>query len=132
MSARHRRVYLAAPLSMFGTVEYTRAIVTVKERFPAEVLDAAALFQGNENWRERSSELLPMLDGLVFIADSDGSIGRGVYSEIQDVRSVGKPVWLLGFWTNPPLPTLHEYEALDLRTHPGNDWRRYATVGIRS
>jgi hypothetical protein len=87
------RVYLAAPLGLFGTERHLKALELVRHRFPThELLDAAELFSDTNDWRRRWPGMVRTLDRLVFITDVGGIIGAGVFQEILDAGLRDVPI----------------------------------------
>lgn len=81
------RVYLAAPVTEFGTTAHRRALRVVRDRFPdSEVLDSAQLFADSADWRQRWPEIVHTLNRVIFVSGDDGIIGEGVVQEIVDAR----------------------------------------------
>lgn len=98
------RVYLASPLSTYGTERYERALESVRAKFPrASILPARDLFASNADWRERWRGIVRTLAAVVFFDDADGCIGAGTEQEITDAYRAGVPVLFL---TPPPFDAL--------------------------
>lgn len=119
------RIYLASPLSTYRTPRYDAVLALIEARYPhAELLPARSLFQSNEEWRQRWPGLLATLTDLVFFAVPDGSVGLGVWCEVQDAAD-RMPVWFVDaadHWH--PLDSV----ALDIT---GESLARFATIRIR-
>jgi len=121
----HARIYLASPIATYSTQRYDRRLATVRRRFAdADILEPRLLFDSNSAWKAIWPALLPTLDLVVFFADTDCSVGRGVFAEIQDARTLGVPVLYLadraGFRRNFDLVIIDD----------GISWRRYARVSV--
>jgi hypothetical protein len=119
-----RRVYLASPLSTYQTQRYDAVLAQVEAQYPsAELLPARSLFQSTEDWSNRWPELLPTLTDLVFFAAPDGTVGFGVWCEVQD--SAGCiPIWYVD-----EADRWHPLEDVVLEV-TGESLRRFATVRL--
>lgn len=125
LRALRGRVYVASPIQTYATPRYDAMLARLRQLLPqAEVLPARDLFTSNEDWRQRWPVLLPTLDALVFF-DHRGSIGRGVYQEIEDAAAAGLTV----FYLPHPAAELLPYDGEHVRILPhGRSWERYAEV----
>jgi hypothetical protein len=95
-------------------------------RFPAAVvLSPRELFHSNGHWLAQWSLILPTLDTLVFIADAQGWIGRGVHKEIFDAASLAIPVLLLA-----PDGTFHSLDSIEVLDVGLRGWRQYARIRV--
>lgn len=121
------RLYLAASLGTFTPVvtpHYASVCHAVRAWFPAATLiEARTAFTSNADWLARWPGVLATLAGLVFLADDDGYIGRGVLREVMDAEATVLPVWYCDDGS-----ALHPRDALTIRTDPYGDWRHFATV----
>ncbi len=90
-------VYLAAVKHTFGTLSYRRALRRVADEWPrAVVMDADACgFVSRADWRLRWPFIRDGLDGVVVLAEEDGSIGRETWLEIRDALDSGLPCWFV-------------------------------------
>lgn len=80
-----RRVYVASPITTYQTPRYDLKLALIAQHFPrAEILQPRDLFHSTADWRRRWSRILPTLTDLVFFAETDRTIGLGVWSELQD------------------------------------------------
>jgi hypothetical protein len=118
------RVYVASPITTYQTPRYDQKLAEIAQHFPrAELLQARCLFRSTADWRRRWPQLLPTLTGLVFFANSDRTVGLGVWSEVQD--AVDRiPVWFLDDGNG--------WYALDdfAVQVTGESYARFATVNI--
>jgi hypothetical protein len=97
-------------------------------RFPnAAILSARELFTSNRDWRDRWPLILPTVDALVFIADCDGWIGRGVHTEILDAASLAIPVEFVA-----PDGGFHPLRSVEFLAVGMRGWRQYARIRVRS
>lgn len=119
------RVYVASSLSTYDTPRYDRMISAVRLHVPkADILPARDQFTSNADWRRRWPEILPTLAAVVFF-DDRGTIGRGVYQEIEDAQSVRLPV----FYLPHPDTDLLSYDGESVVTVAhGRSWTHYADV----
>lgn len=102
--AAPNRIYVASPLSTYGTARYDAMVSRVRSHYPdADILPARDLFGSNAHWRRKWPVILPTLDAVVFFDDDDGCIGAGTEQEIADAASAGIPVFFL---TPPPFDRL--------------------------
>lgn len=98
------RVYIASPISTYGTARYDAMVSRVRSHFPeSDILPARDLFTSNADWRRKWPVILPTLDAVVFFDDDDGCIGAGTEQEITDAQSAGIPV---SFLAPPPFDRL--------------------------
>ena len=87
------RLYVARPLTAYGTDLDRRQLARVAEHFPeAEVLDPAAMFTSNAGWLAVWPEMVGTLDLIVLWADEDGFIGAGCLREVIDAMVASVPV----------------------------------------
>ncbi len=91
-----RRVYVASPITTYRTPRYDLKLVLIAQHFPrAEILQPRHLFQSTADWRRRWPRILPTLTDLVFFAETDRTIGLGVWSEPDQDAARCVPVWFL-------------------------------------
>ena len=122
-----KRVYLACPLPLFGTVRYARAQRRVRERFRrALLLLPDQLFANREAWLTGWHLVSRDLTDLVILTDGAGYVGRGTYDEVQSARAAGAHIWLL-----TPEDEWVTGEQLLFSTPNALDWRRYSRVTVR-
>ncbi len=89
------RVYVASPITTYQTARYDRKLDQISQHFPrAEILQSRDLFESTADWRRRRPQILPTLTDLVFFAETDRTIGLGVWSELQDAAGC-IPIWFL-------------------------------------
>ena len=88
-------IYFAAPKSQRDTPRYRQLLAHLRALFPdARIIEGLAAFRDTAHWRATWPAVLASLSVLVFIADGDGWIGRGVWVEVQQART-RVPVYLL-------------------------------------
>jgi hypothetical protein len=86
-SPTRARIYFAAPKSEYGSTHYHQSVAVLRARFPdAVILEGLTLFHDTGHWRAAWPGVLDSITAVVFVADPDGWIGRGVWSEIQAAR----------------------------------------------
>jgi hypothetical protein len=120
------RVYVAAPVTVFGTGAHRLALEVIGERFPdAQLLDAAVLFADSGDWHRRWPAIVRTLDHLIFITQSDGLIGAGVFQEVLDARFRGASVEYL-----MASGTFVAVEDVTFRMVGAGDARRFARVRV--
>lgn len=119
------RVYVAMPVSAFGTSLHERALAAVRDRFPtSELVDASELFDDSADRRRRWPAIVRTLDHLVFAAH-EGLIGAGVFQEVLDARFEGVTVeYVSSSGAFVPI------EEVTLRMLADGDPRRFAEVRI--
>src|SRR5262249_32006761 len=83
------------------------------------------LFTSNRDWLDQWPLILPSLDALVFIADAQGWIGRGVHKEILDASSLTTPVMFL-----TPDGAVHPFDAIEFLDVALRGWRQYARIHV--
>jgi hypothetical protein len=89
-------VYLAAPITEYGTERYQRLAGALRARLAGwRILEARDLYVGTCDWLQRWPDVLPTLSHLVFLSTPNGWIGRGVWTEIQDALKHGIPIYYL-------------------------------------
>ncbi len=88
------RVYFAHPMITYGSVREEEALEAIAKRFPvAEIINPADL--GADVEMREFFQLVRDADVVVFIASTNGTIGRGVHSEVEHAKRLGKKVFLL-------------------------------------
>lgn len=119
-----RRVYVASPITTYGTPRYDLKLALIAQHFPrAEILQPRHLFQSTAEWQKRWPRILSTLTDLVFFAEIDRTIGLGVWSELQDAAD-RLPVWFLSDddrW--------HSLDDVSIHV-TGDSLSRFATVSI--
>ncbi len=88
------KIYFATTLDQYDKPEYPTVLADVRGYFgpEAEILESRALWHSNDHWRGAWPGLLPTVDALAVWPRPDGTIGAGVYREVQDAREHGIPV----------------------------------------
>ncbi len=121
----HEPVYIASSLSTYDTPRYAAMLTRLRDLLPdAELLSARDLFTCNADWLRKWPEILPTLAAVVFF-DDRGSVGLGVYQEVEDAQSVRLPV----FYLPHPAADLMPYDGEIVRLLPhGRSWAHYADV----
>jgi hypothetical protein len=118
-------VYLASSMTTYQTPRYDAMIAHVQRAFPgAELLPARGLYTSSAHWLATWPDHLKRLTATVFFAEVDGSVGKGVYKEIEDSLTAGLPVYYLHD-DGGMVPR----EAVSLiLIRGGMDWRKFARV----
>jgi hypothetical protein len=117
VSARPR-VYIAHPLSTYGTLHERRSLAALRRLLPGvRLLNPAAMFASSPDWLERWPDVLDGIDALVVVPDEGGAVGAGVVRELCDAHGVLVPVALF----NPGTEKLHRLARLDFPPVP-NPW----------
>ena len=95
--------------------------------FPrATILEPKRLFRSRQHWLTTWPVLLPTLTRVVFFAADGGWLGRGVLTELQDVKARRLPIHLLAE-NGELIPwTQLTFSIPD----PGN-WTRHLQVSVR-
>lgn len=115
------RVYVAGPMQAYKCAHFDRAVAIASELHPgAEILDARGMFATTAVWLREWPAIAGTIDVVLFVADLDGYIGRGVLREVQDVANLGGQVLFVDGETITPLFTVGPTND--------NDWRRHAQV----
>lgn len=118
-----QRVYFASPLGTYWTKRYEARLALVRRRFTkAKILEPRHLFKNGDAWRAAWPKLVRSVSALAFIADSDGSIGYGVFAEVHDARRYGMATWYL--CDQGAFHRDFDFELID----GGASWRRYERV----
>ncbi|MDX2059501.1 MAG: hypothetical protein SFV24_16945 [Gemmatimonadales bacterium] len=87
------RIYLAAPITVYGTPAWCTANTRVTAAHPGSIiLNPMAVFRDRRDWQARLPAVLRGVTRLVFLTDAEGFIGRGVDHEIASAIAVGCPV----------------------------------------
>ena len=120
-------LYVASPITCYSTPRYDQMLEHVRRHFPdADLLPARGLYQGSAHWLATWPTHLARITGLVFFADTDRSIGRGVVLEIDDATDRVPPVPVSYLQDDG---TLVPFERVWLPLiNGGASWRRYAQV----
>lgn len=120
-------LYLSSPVACYAqTQRYHAALSALHRSFPdCAVLPARGLYPDYATFRRVWPEVLSCLAGLVVLADTDGTVGRGVWQEYWATRSRGLPCYGLrttpagasSLWRDPRLYRLGD-----------GDYRRFAAL----
>ena len=127
------RVYLAHPISDYGTERQARALALMRsEGWEIENPDLPHHARAYEkHGMQYFTEVVEDCDGLAFLRFPDGSIGAGVAKEIETALRRGLTVWdassgkLVSIGTMMPYPVLSVQETRELVAaqkshHPSN------------
>jgi hypothetical protein len=118
-------VYLASSMSTYDTPRYDAMIEHARQAFPdAELLPARGLYTSSAHWLATWPTHLARLTAVVFFADTDSSVGKGVFKEIEDALAAKLPVYFL-YDDGGMVP--HKDVSLIL-IRDGMNWRKYAQV----
>lgn len=121
-------VYFSAPRLVFRTQLYRRALDAVRTHWPhTQIVESRHAFVDVDDWRRRWPLVLSSIRVLVFVTDSAGYIGRGVWHEINEAESAGVPVLLVNAFTGG----LHGLADCDFSTADPEDWNRHVRVTLR-
>ncbi len=114
-------IYLSGPQTLHGSPVWHAAIRSLQTQFPASpIWSPKEIFQSRDDWRAHLASRLRECGGLVFLADADAWLGKGVDTEIAAARALGLPVgWLT------PRSELLAIEAIELGPPNEADWIRY-------
>lgn len=86
-------VYVAHPLTSYGTDHEARALAALARRLPeVELVNPATRYGTNVQWLTDWPHLVRSLAGLVVVAAVDGTVGTGVLREVTDCLFIGVPV----------------------------------------
>lgn len=81
-------------LATYRTERYERCMALVRRRFAGAVLlEPRDLFHDTAGWLIEWPSIVQSIDAVVFIADTDGSIGYGVFREVREAHVLGVPVY---------------------------------------
>ncbi|MGH9291921.1 MAG: hypothetical protein ACRD0B_00215 [Acidimicrobiales bacterium] len=91
---RQRRVYVAHPMSCYGTEHAASSLARVGELLPgARLIDPErAAWPSDEEWRTDWRDILESLDALIVFAAKDRTVGTGCVSEATDAFGWSLPV----------------------------------------
>ncbi|MDX2059483.1 MAG: hypothetical protein SFV24_16855 [Gemmatimonadales bacterium] len=117
-------IYLSGPAPMHHTAAWRAATQALQAQFPGvPIWSATDVFRSRAEWRHRLVTRLSDCGALVFLADGDGWIGKGVDTEIAAARGVGLAVgWLM------PGGVLLAIHDVELGTPDETDWAHYRRV----
>lgn len=86
-------MYLTGWTSFSRKSDHERLIASLRARLPkAELIDTRAAFSSSVERRERWPEIRSTISLLVFLTAPDGTIGRGVWREIEYCLRLRIPV----------------------------------------
>lgn len=87
------RVYLAHPITTYGTAHEAAVTARIAEILPGvELFDPSGRYVEEGEWEQAWPEVLRSLSGLVVFGDEDETIGTGCWREIGDALSCYLPV----------------------------------------
>jgi hypothetical protein len=119
--------YLACPIGCYGTRRYTATLTRLRAHDGDVVLGAAPLYRDQDHFEMWWPRLVPFLSAVSVLADTDGTVGRGVWVEVHDAWASGLPVR----WEGPGRRRL--LRAGDLVVVDGGEsFRRYAQPAGRA
>ena len=82
-------VYLAAPIPLYGSARYERAIRTIREEHPDKsMLISRNLFRDNLDFNLNYRDKLGSVTQLYILPDNKGFVGAGVYTEWEYLKFV--------------------------------------------
>lgn len=89
-------VYIASPVSLYYQPVYKEIIKLVRRVYPdSRLMFAKGLYHDWFEFINKWPRLSLEVDELVFFVDENDMIGRGVYTEIEDMIVLNKPVYLM-------------------------------------
>jgi hypothetical protein len=118
-------VYVAFPMQVYNTKYSLEMCRRLYDLFPVGTCFyyAASLYSNNDHWKRTWPYYREKSDILVFFTDTKGYIGKGVYTEIQDMLRYEKAV----FWLAPSGLVLVDFVDFHL-VNEGKSWREYMKV----
>jgi hypothetical protein len=124
---RAERVYIASSRSTSGTALYGRRVGQIRERFAdAELVEPSREFDSVGHWLSRRDAVLRSVCAVVFFADANGFIGRGVWRDLALADALGREIWFLaGDGEFVPI------EDVGFGIEDDGPWDEYAVVGVR-
>ena len=118
----HPNIYLAAPVRLFDSDAYRRAIAWAERTFPqADVSPSHKVFASLDDWLEGWPEVAGWIDLAVVVSHPDGAIGRGVFDELSELERLEKPV----LWWRSARDIC---PALSVKLRDEEDWQHYARL----
>jgi transcriptional regulator with XRE-family HTH domain len=82
-------VYVAAPL-VIDRPTIDAALRAIEARYRgARIVDGTTQFRDNDDWRRVWKWMLRSIDYLVVVPAADGTVGTGVFKEVNDARAHG-------------------------------------------
>jgi hypothetical protein len=130
-TAKPRRplIYVASPKAVYQTPRYDQMLLHARRHFPnADLLPARDLYLDNQHWRATWPKHLKRISAVVFFADADATLGRGVVTELSDARRQGVPIYYL-----QDDGSLLPYKQVAVEVLDGGaSWQRYARVRVKS
>lgn len=96
--------YVASPIPTYHTPLYTemrKVIPNIMKKIAGEhknkLLFAKGMYKDAEVWKQKWPVTIQeqVTGGTVFFTDSEGYIGKGVYTEVEDTLKKGLPVYLV-------------------------------------
>lgn len=119
-------IYLATPVHNYFTTDYCRAGEYLFEKYSDDtVIFSHGLYDDNEHWRNCFQRILLPVTTIFILADKDGHVGRGVWSEVEFALNKGEgfsPANVLAF--RPDLRVTSNWCLIQRRG--GIDWKRFA------
>jgi hypothetical protein len=119
-------VYLAAARNTYGTASYRSALRRVCDTWPQSVvMDADACgFASRADWHLRWPFIRDGIDGLVVLAEGDGTIGHDTWLELRDATDCGLPSWLVTGDGNLVGVTVVSFQLYPLGARTMRRWAR--------
>jgi hypothetical protein len=115
--------YVASPVGIYRTPRLGRVIDRLANTGREFVLPADGLFTSTGHWRAWWPKLLDRIATVSVLADTDWTVGRGVWMEARDASERGLPLR----WEGPG--RRHAITVSDLVVIDGGaSLRRYATL----
>lgn len=87
-------IYITSPVTTFESKNYDLCIQTIKDHFKEDVLTTKGLYPSLSVWKKQHESIIDRCNKLVYFVNSVGTIGRGVYLEINHAMSKGMNVYL--------------------------------------
>jgi hypothetical protein len=114
-------------MTEYDSQHYQEMRAAAIRHFPlATVLEPKRLFRSRQHWLTTWPELLPTLTRVVFFTAPDGWLGRGVVTELQDVRARQLPIHLLSEHGE-----LIPWTRLTFTIPNRGNWTRHLQVSVR-
>ncbi len=122
---RHRRprVYVAHPMTSYGTAHERSCLATLAELLPGvELCDPAGRYRTDDGWLRAWPRVLQTLSGLVIFPCENGTVGTGCLRELTDAIAAYVPVAVLVGYE------LHEIDGFQLLAPPWRSARNAARL----
>ena len=117
-------IYVSAPIAITQSPEWHTALAHLRQRYSKSTLVLpTVLFRSRLEWRTRVAAVIRQVERLVFLTDSEGFVGKGVFHEITVALTLGKSVEML-----TELGELIAYADLAIGAPDRTNWSRYCHV----